>query len=72
MEDKSSLKKCNSHINIVKSATGKNPTKLGTLARRGSEKKIVATIIDKFKNHPSVIIIKNESPPSIKYQGWYS
>ena len=72
MEDKSSLKKCNSHINIVKSATGKNPTKLGTLARRVSEKKIVATIIDKFKNHPSVISIKNESPPCIKYQGRYS
>ena len=41
MEDKSSLKKCNSHINIIKSATGKNPTKLGTLARRGSEKKLL-------------------------------
>ena len=52
----------NSHyINIVKSTTGKHPTKLGTLASRISGKEIVATIIDKFKNHPS---IKNEFRPT--------
>ena len=55
----------NSHyINIVKSTTGKNPTKLGTLASRISEKEIVATIIDKIKNHPSIISIKNEFRPT--------
>ena len=55
----------NSHyINIVKSTTGKHPTKLGTLASRISEKEVVATIIDKFKNHPSIISIKNEFQPT--------
>ena len=40
----------NSHyINIVKSTTGKNPTKLGTLASRISKKEIVATITDNSK-----------------------
>ena len=48
------------YINIVKSTTGKHSTKLGTLATRISEKEIVVTIIDKFKNHPSIISIKNE------------
>ena len=55
----------NSHyINIVKSTTGKHPTKLGTLASRISEKEVVATIIDKFKNHPSIISIKYEFRPT--------
>ena len=56
IEDKSELAKTfNSHyINIVKTITGEHPTKLGTLASRISEKEIVATIIDKFKNHPSI------------------
>ena len=49
------------YINIVKSTTGKQPTKL---ASRISEKEIVATIIDKFKNHPSIIRIKNEFRPT--------
>ena len=64
IEDKSELAKTfNSHyINIVKSTTGKHPTKLGTLASRISEKEIVAAIIDKFKNHLSIISIKNEFP----------
>ena len=66
IEDESELAKTsNSHyINIVKSTTGRHPTKLGTLARRISEKEIVATIIDKFKNHPSIINIKNEFRPT--------
>ena len=61
IEDESELAKTfNSHyINNVKSTTGKHPTKLGTLASRISKKEIVATIIDKFKNHPSIISIKN-------------
>ena len=66
IEDESELAKTfNSHyINIVKSTTGKHPTKLGTLASRISEKEVVATIIDKFKNHPSIISIKNEFRPT--------
>ena len=62
IEDKSELAKTfNSHyINIAKSTTGMHPTKLGTLASRISEKEIIVTIIDKFKNHPSIISIKNE------------
>ena len=65
IEDESELAKTfNSHYNnIVKSTTGKHPTKLGTLASRISEKEIVATIIDKFKNYPSIISIKNEFRP---------
>ena len=65
-EDVSELAKTfNSHyINIVKITTGKHPTKLGTLASRSSEKEIVATIIDKFKNHRSIINIKNEFRPT--------
>ena len=51
---------------IVKSTTGKHPTKLGTSASRVSEKEIVATIIVKFKNHPNIIIIKNEFRPTAK------
>ena len=68
IEDESELAKTfNSHyINIVKSTTGKHPTKLGTLVSRISEKEIVATIIDKFRNHPSIISIKNEFRPTAK------
>ena len=36
--------------------------KLRTSASKVSEKEIVATIIDKFKNHPSIIKIKSEFP----------
>ena len=66
IEDESELAKAfNSHyINMVKSTTGKHPTKLGTLASRIREKEIVATTIDKFKNHPSIISIKNEFRPT--------
>ena len=66
IEDKSELVKIfNWHyINIVKSTTGKHSTKLETSASRISEKEIVATIIDKFKNHPSIISIKNEFRPT--------
>ena len=65
-EDKPELAKTfNSHyINIVKSTTSKHPTKLGTLANRISEKEIAATIIDKFKNHSSIVSIKNEFRPT--------
>ena len=61
-EDKSGLAKTfNFHyVNIVKSTTGKHSTKLGILASRISKKEIVTTIIDKFKNHSSIISIKNE------------
>ena len=52
-------KQFNSHYtNIVKSATGEDPTKLETLASNISEKEIVATMIDKFKNHPRIMISK--------------
>ena len=66
IEDKSELAKIhNSHyINMVKSTTGKHPTKLGTLASRISKKEIVTTIIGKFKNHPSIISIKNKFRPT--------
>ena len=66
IEDESELAKTfNSHyINMVKSTTGRHPTKIGTLASRISEKEIVATITDKFKNHPSIISIKNEFRPT--------
>ena len=66
IEDKSELAKTfNSHyINIVKSITGKHPAKLGTLASRISRKEIVATIIDKFKNYPSIVSIKTEFRPT--------
>ena len=66
IEDKSKLAKTfnSDYINVVKSTTGKHPTKLGTLASRISQKEIVATITDKFKNHPSIISIKNEFRPT--------
>ena len=66
IEDESELPKTfNLHyINIVKSTTGKHPTKLGTLPSRISEKEIVATITDKLKNHPSIVSIKNEFRPT--------
>ena len=66
IEDKSELTKTfNSHyINIVKSTTGKHPIKLGTLASRISKKEIVTAITDKFKNHSSIISIKNEFQPA--------
>ena len=66
IEDKSELAKTfDSHyINIIKSATGKHPTKLGTSANRISEKQIVATIIDKLKNQLSNLSIKNEFGPT--------
>ena len=51
------------YINIVK-CNGKHPTKLGTLVSKLSETEIVATITDKFKNHPSIIRIKNEFRPT--------
>ena len=65
IEDESKLAKTfNSHyINIVKSTTGMHPTKLGTLASRISEREIVATFIEKFKNHPSIVSIRNEFRP---------
>ena len=47
------------HIKKVQ-LVSKHPTKLGTLASRVSEKEIVVTITDKFKNYPSIISIKNE------------
>ena len=61
IEDKSEIAKIfNSHyINMVKSTTGKHPTKLGTLASRISEIEFVATIIDKFKNDTSITRLKN-------------
>ena len=46
------------YINILKSTTGKHPTKLELLASRISEKEIVANITDKFKNPPSIISSK--------------
>ena len=66
IKDKSELAQTfNSHyINIVESTIGKHPTKLETLASRISEKEIVATIIDKFKTHSSIINIKNEFRPT--------
>ena len=66
IEDKSELTRTfNSHyINIVKSTTGKHPIKLGTLASRISKKEIVTAITDKFKNHSSIISIKNEFQPA--------
>ena len=65
-EDKSELAKIfvSHHVNKEKSATGKHLTKLRTLARRISKKEIVATITDKFKNHSSIIIIKNKFRPT--------
>ena len=68
IEDKSGLAKTfNSHyVNIVKSTTGKHSTKLGILASRISKKEIVTTIIDKFKNHSSIISIKNEFWPTVE------
>ena len=44
IEDESELAFNLHYTNIVKSTTGKHPTKLGTLANRVSEKEIVATI----------------------------
>ena len=38
--------------------------KLGTLASGISEKEIVATITDNFKNHPSITSIKNQFRPA--------
>ena len=68
IEDESELAKTFNlyYANIAKSTTGKHPTKLGTLANRVREKEIVATIIDKFKNHPNIIIIKYEFRPTAK------
>ena len=67
IEDKSELAKTfNLHyINTVETRTGKHPIKLGTLAIR-INKKVVATIIDKFKNHLSIISIKNEFRPTVE------
>ena len=64
IEDESELaKQFNSHyINIVKSTTYEHQTKLETLANKFSEKEIVAAIIGKFRNHPSIINVKNEFP----------
>ena len=64
IEDESEVAKTFNYINIIKSTTGKHPTKLGTSASRISEKEVVVTIIDKFKNHPSIISIKNEFRPT--------
>ena len=68
IEDESELtKQLNSqYINIVKSTTGTHSTNLETLASRISEKEIVANIVAKFKNHRSIISIKNEFPPTSK------
>ena len=54
------------YINMGKSTNAKHPTKLGTLSSRISKKEIVATINDKFKNHPSIINIKNQFRPTAK------
>ena len=51
-------------INIVEGTTDNHPTKFETLASRISDKEIVETIIDKFKNHPSITSIKNEFRPT--------
>ena len=66
IEDKSKLAKTfnSDYINVVKSTTGKHPTKLGTVASRIRQKEIVTTTTDKFKNHPSIISIKNEFRPT--------
>ena len=66
IEDESELAKTfySHYINIVKSRTGKHPTKLVILDSRVSEKELVATTFDKFKNHPSIISIKNEFRPT--------
>ena len=65
-EDESELAKTfNSHyINIVKSTAGKNLMELGTLASRVSEKEIVATFTDRFKNHPNIVSTKNQFQPT--------
>ena len=67
IEDKSELAKTfkSHYINIVKSTAVKHPTNIGTLASSINEKEVVATITDKFKNHPSIISIKNEFRPNI-------
>ena len=66
IKDESELaKKFNScYINIVKSTTGKHPTKFGTLTSRISQNQIAATIIDKCKTHPSILNIKNQFTPT--------
>ena len=66
IDDESELPKTfhSRYINIVKSTNGKHLTKLGTSASRVNEKEIVATITDKFKNHPSIISIKKEFRPT--------
>ena len=66
IEDKSELAKTfkSHYINIVKSTAVKHPTNIGTLASSINEKEVVATITDKFKNHPSIISIKNEFRPT--------
>ena len=40
------------------------PTNLETVPSTVSKKEIVAIIIDKFKNHPSIISMTNELPPT--------
>ena len=51
--------------NIVKSTAGKHPNEIRNfIASRISGKEIVATIIGKFKNHLSIISIKNELHPT--------
>ena len=66
IKDESELaKKFNScYINIVKSTTGKHPTKFGTLTSRISQNQIAATIIDKCKTHQSILNIKNQFTPT--------
>ena len=66
IEDKSELAKAfkSHYIKIVKSTAVKHPTKLGTLASSINEKEVITTITDKFKNHPSIISIRNEFRPT--------
>ena len=66
IKDKSELAQTfNYHcINKVKTTTGNHPANLATLATRISKKEIVATITGEFKNHPSIVSIKNKFPPT--------
>lgn len=50
----------NSHcINIVKYSTGKIPIHLGISTGQKDQPEVVKDIIDKYKNHPSIFIIRN-------------
>ena len=53
-------------INEIKITNGKHPAKSRNLENKISENKFVATIINKYKNHPSIEIIKYEFPATVK------